>query len=215
MIRRAPGTRASGPAALPRRGGAFRCHFPRAAACAAPASVTSRKIWSASGTVWATERLIRTATSSTSSLSRPGPRSIRAATRVESRPSCTDHGGAVLGDHRTQGGVAHPVRAAALPAHLVQRPEQGCSLGEQGDSQDRQSGHIAVEGLLGAVPQRFDALEEGEAAAHHEDADGREQRPEEPFLAVAEGGSVVGGAAAAAQRGAARRDTSFMLSATE
>jgi hypothetical protein len=83
----------------------------------------------------------------------------------------------------------------------VQGAQQGGALGEQGDAEDYEAGHIAVVGVLRAAGQRVEALEDGEAAAHDEDADGGEQGPEEAFLAVAEGVTAVRRAAAAAQRG--------------
>ncbi len=111
----------------------------------------------------------------------------------------TEHGGAVLGDDGPQRGVAQRLHAAALGTHLVQGPQQGDALHDQGHGEDDQAHDVARGRLLGAVAQSLYALEDGEAGAHHEDSHGGEQRPEEPLLAVAEGVPVVGGAAAAAQ----------------
>ncbi len=112
-----------------------------------------------------------------------------------------EHRGAVLGDDRAQRRVPQPLGEPALAAYLVQGPQQGAALREQGDAEHDQPGHVAAEALVRPVAQGLGTLEEGEAAAHDEDADGREQRPEEAFLAVAEGVLAVGGAAAAAQCG--------------
>lgn len=119
-----------------------------------------------------------------------------------------DQRGAVLAGHRLHrrvvaaAQVAHEGAAAfaGLVAHLPQRAQQGGAFQHEGDRQ-----HHVRQRELGSVrlfvvgQQRADALQDGEAGARHEDPDGGEQRPEEPFLAVAEGVHGVGGPRGPAQ----------------
>lgn len=103
--------------------------------------------------------------------------------------------GAVLGQHGPQGRIVvgpylaqqATVVGLRLGADLRHGSQQRGALGEQGDGQDGQADDVALLGLRLCRAECLDALEEGEAAARDEDPDGREQGPEEAFLAVAEG----------------------------
>ena len=75
------------------------------------------------------------------------------------------------------------VAAAGLAAELAQHADQRGALGQAGDGQD----HVGDERVAAApAPEREYALEDRESGAGDEDAERGQQRPEVPFLTVAE-----------------------------